>query len=327
MADDNLFNFLIYENEQLVYSKYNFDFSAYQSSINDTSVLTPQKKITLFASFLALNGTTIDTFDQPTTLRSGNEIFFTPITLDIQNYVSKYGVFHSVWLNYIDVGYNTTFFEENQFDLYPYPDNIRIQDFIHSNANFDYNKFNVNFDQYVSDFSINDNKLVAFTDLIFRNYKMSASLQFSSSSDFNIAGGYIILDLFKKYFNLPVTQSLIDYMTTYSVSTHNNLSSRRLDTIDFTQYLIDNPDVNINGREHFIRYGQFEERILKFIVIPKIPIENARLCAGTIFLKTKIDTPLCTCFLYQNSYFDSGSVTTINIYIVSTYHIIALYPD
>lgn len=324
MADDKLFNFLIYRNGQLAISKYNFNFSKFQTAIGRSGDLNdPQNKISLFAEFLRRNGSTLE---HPTFLKGEYEQFFDPITADIKAYVSKYGVFHSLWNNYIGIDYDTTFFEEHQFDLYPYPDSLRIQDFIYSNSNFDFNKFNFNFNQYMQDWIISDNKLVAFTDFIYRNYKLTSYVSYQTSPFYNLPDGYVVLPEFQKKYFTPVNQDLINYITTYSVSSHNSLSDRTLDTIDFTKYSALNFDLpNFSNttlaKEHFISFGQFEQRILSFKTNYILPIQEARRGVASVFLKTKNDSPLSTGFLFKQI----GNET--DIYLITVYHLIAKYPD
>ena len=322
MADDKLFNFLIYRNGQLAISKYNFNFSKFQTAIGSTGDLNdPQNKISLFAEFIRRNGSTLQ---YPTFIKVEYEQFFDPITADIKAYVSKYGIIHSLWNNYIGIDHNTQFFEEHQFELYPYKDSIRIQDFIYSNSNFDFNKFNFKFDKYMQDWIISDNKLVAFTDFIFRNYK-STSYEFYNDSPYrNLPDGYVVLPGFKQYFS-GVNQELINYITTYSVSSHNSLSDRTLDTTDFTKYSLLNFDLPnfanpTIAKEHFISYGQFEQRILSFKFIRPSPIQEARTGVASVFLKTKNDSPLSTGFLFKQD-------DDTDIYLITVYHLIARYPD
>jgi hypothetical protein len=311
MLEDNLFNFLVYRNGKLAFSKYNFNFEKFQKDTNIIGVLTPSLKITLFSDFLKRNGSELD---KPTFLKKEYEIYFDPITPEIQAYVSKYGVFHSRWLNYIGINYDITFFENNQFDLYQYPDELRIQDFIQSNNNFEYSKYNFNFDQYMRDWIISDNKIVAFSDFIFRNYKLS-------NKEFE---GYIIFPLFQKYF-IPVDQYLIDYLIKYSVSSHNLLSERILSTIDFSKYLEINGDLPRcwtvrEAKEHFISFGQFERRTLVFNNKIKTPIQNARMGIATVFIRTDTEQILGTGFLFKKP-------NDANIYLITIYHLIEKHPD
>ena len=174
MASDKLFNFLIFENNNLIYSKYNFDFDLYASNINinntsDTSD-TSNTKINIFSDFINRNGSTLD---KPTFIKPEFKIYFKPITDSIINYIAKYGIFHSIWFNYINQIIPLDQIELNQFDLIEYPDYYRIQDFVHiTYANNGLTKYNFNFELYASDFGLPIiNKLFIFTDFIFRNYK------------------------------------------------------------------------------------------------------------------------------------------------------------
>lgn len=336
MADDKLFNFLIYRDGKLALSKYNFNFLKFQTEIGNNDPLTAQKKIILFDEFLRRNGSTLE---HPTYINPLYEKFFDPITPEIRAYVSKYGIIHSLWGNYIGINFDTTFFEEHQFELYPYPNTLRIQDFIYSNNNFDYNKFNFNFDQYMRDWIISDNKLVAFTDFIFRNYKITTYDNYQTSPYYNLADGYVVLDQFKKYFSI-VTENLINYITTYSVTSHNTLSDRILDTIDFSKYSSLNFDLPIYSSndiamEHFISFGQFEQRQLSFKSKKIEPIQNARKGIASVFLKTKNDSPLATGYLFKENHsnYDNYDEQNINdnyddnIYLITVYHLISKYPD
>jgi hypothetical protein len=320
MASDKLFNFLIYENGKLIYSKYNFNFDSYASDAN----IKDSSKIDIFANFIKRNESSLD---KVTTIKDNLKKYFYPITQQIQNYVSKYGVFHSVWLNYIGIEYSKHFFEENQFILYPYEDKLRIQDFIHTETNnFAYTKYNFKFNTYATDFNIPENKLVIFTDYIFRNYKLSGSSKYKGTKYYNLTDGYIVLPEFEKYFDEDTmidNIEMVNYLTTYSVSSHNNLSDRTLDTIDFSLYSAKNFDLpdftDAQAKEHFISYGQFEKRMLVFKKNQLKPIQHARKNVCSVFLKTKLDSPLSTGFIYADN--------DKNYYLITAYHIIEKYRD
>jgi hypothetical protein len=316
MASDKLFNFLIYENGKLVYSKFNFNFDLYSKDVN----MVGSSKVDIFGNFIKRNESTLD---KPTTLKPELKKYFNPITSLIQNYVSKYGVIHSVWLNYIGINYSVKFFEDNQFSLYPYEDILRIQDFIHTNNNqYSFTKYNFDFNSYAADFNIPENKLVVFTDFIYRNYKLSGSITHQGTVNYNITDGYVVLPEFQKYF-FPIDLSIVDYLTTYSVTSHNSLSGRSLDSIDFSQYPAKNfdlPDFSLDkAKEHFLTYGQFEYRTLVFKENTTKAIQRARRNVCSVFLKTKIDSPLATGFLYAD--------TDNNYYLITTYHLIEKFRD
>jgi S1-C subfamily serine protease len=318
MLDDNIFNFLIYDNGKLAYSKYNFNFQKFQNFIGDLDNLSSRKKISLFANFLKLNGTILNT---PFSINNIYKKYFDPITEEIRLYVSKYGVLHPLILNSVNTNYDINFIEEHQFDLYPYPESMRIQNFVYSHNNYEYNKYNFNFNKYMQDWIISDNKLVAFTDFIFRNYKLIKYSEYtndSNDSNDNLNNNYIILPQFQQYF-IPITQELMNYIMSYSVYSY----LLTLDTIDFLQYLMLNTDLShftsINlAKEHFLSFGQFEQRILKFKDNILLPIQNAKKGIGSIFIKIGNDSSSATGFLFKQNN---------NIYLVTVYHLISDYSD
>ena len=318
MASDKLFNFLIYENGKLAYSKYNFNFNLYAKDTNRQN----ETKINIFENFLHRNGFNLS---KPTTLNPSLKKYFLPMTEDIKAYVSKYGVIHSVFSSYVGLGYSTSDFEQNQFDLYPYSTNIIIQDFTYTDSNnVFYSKFNFNFDEYATDFNIPDNKLVIFTDFIFRNYKYSANPKYIGTEYYNLVDGYIVLPEFTKYFH-PMSQdpSFMDFLINTAVTSINDISAKSFNKIDFTKY----PDLNLDlptmtleqAKEHFLTFGQFEVRTLKFVSTTLTNIELAKRGVCTVFLKNKLNSPISTGFLYGGN--------TGNNFLITTYHMLEEYPD
>jgi hypothetical protein len=316
MASDKLFNFLIYENGNLVYSKYNFDFDSYAKDAN----MKNSSQIEIFENFIKRNETNY--FDK-LTLKPIFKKYFKPMTQQIQTYVKKWGVIHSVWLNYVGISKSKEYFEQNQFNLTEYDPIIQIQDFLYSETKTNiYTKYNFNFDLYATDFNIPDNKLVIFTDFIFRNYKLSANPKYLNTPYYNLIDGYIVLPEFKKYFT-NFTQEICDYISTSAVMSNNLLSDRKMANIDWTKYSLLNPDLpemNVSdAKKHFTYIGQF--MMLKLVFIqPNLPsIEKARKNVCSVYLNNRIDTPIATGYLYKDNY--------NNYYMITVYHTIKSYHD
>ena len=316
MASDKLFNFLIYENDKLVYSKYNFDFDMYASIAN----MIGKTHIEIFENFLKRNESTLD---KATILKPEFKKFFKPITQQIQTYVKTWGIIHSVWLNYIGITKSTEYFEQNQFDLIILDDVIKIQDFIYSESETNiYTKYNFNFDSYAKDFGISDNNLVIFTDFIFRNYKLSANTKYIGTSYYNLIDGYIVLPEFKKYFT-DFTSEISNYISTTAIVSNNLLSTRKMANIDWIKYTLLNPELPemtiAEAKNHYIYIGQFMMLILVFIPLIMPAIERARKNVCTVYLNNRIDTPIATGYIYKDNY--------NNYYMITIYHIIKSYPD
>lgn len=315
MASDKLFNFLIYENGNIVYSKYNFDFNQYANDVN----MNNATKIEIFGNFIKRNET--DYFNK-LTLNPIFKKYFKPMTQQIQTYIKKWGIIHSVWLNYVGMSQSIEYYEQNQFDLIEYDPVILIQDFLYSESYiYTYTKYNFNFDKYSSDFNIPDNKLVIFTDFIFRNYKLSIDPKYLDTPYYNLIDGYIVLPEFKKYC-IPFLQTMRDYISTVAPMSNNLLSDRIMSNIDFSKYSLYNqdlPEMTIDqAKEHFIYNGQFQMVKLTYFTKTLKPIEKARKNVCTVYLNNRIDTPVATGFLYKK---------TQNNYLVTVYHTIKAYPD
>ena len=52
--------------------------------------------------------------------------------------------------------------------------------------------------------------------------------------------------------------------------------------------------------EHYLRFGQFEQRTVNMIVVQESPINKFRQSICTVFLKNKKDSAICAGFLYNN---------------------------
>ena len=111
--NNDICNFLIYENGLLKYSKFNFNFTKYATARNYNKEAS---KLELFNDFLNHNETDLT---KPYSLKEELKQFFDPITETIKSYVSKYGVILPFGFNKVGIGYPVEFVIEHQFELYP----------------------------------------------------------------------------------------------------------------------------------------------------------------------------------------------------------------
>lgn len=307
------YNFLVYDNETkaLKYSKYNFDFAKYYS---DFPFLTNDKNV-LFEHFWSTNNYS---FTQPFVVYKQSEKYFTPITDEIKNYVSKYGVIHGNLLADITTNFSEDILIKQQFDMIPYLETnySRIQDFLYVNGlDYSYTKYNFDFDSYSADFKIYDNKLVIFTDFVVRNYNTSGVVQ--------IVGGNGLNSVFRKYFKINL--NLEQYLFKSGVNSTLHYADKNYYNIDFIGYFNSNGDLPRTYKpndiiEHYIRFGQFELRPVPFIQKNKTSIQITRTACCSVFLKNKTDSPMTVGFLYS---FPNDDAT----YLVTVHHLIKKYRD
>jgi hypothetical protein len=306
------YNFLVYDpiTHKLKYSKFNFDFNKYY---NDNQNLINDKNL-LFDNFWTENNYD---FLKPFTVYPKHEKYFTPITIDIQSYVSKYGLIHGNFMAETSTNIAKDILLKYQFELINYDESEyrRLQDFVYANnLTYSYTKYNFDFDTYSSDFNIFDTKLATFTDFIIRNYNTSGVI-----SNF---GGNGINNILKKYFKINV--NLEEYLFSNSVNSILKYADKNYYNIDFDAYIADNGDLNHlsidDAKEHYLRWGQFELREMKFINRAKTSLELTRLATCSVFLKNKTDSPITVGFLY---YFPND----INTYLVTVHHLIEKFKD
>ena len=92
------------ELKTLLYTKYNFNFDLYSTS---RSLEPNLNKTQIFQEFLKENGTT---FDKPYSLTPGLEMFFTPMTQEIIDYIIYIGNIHG---NYMSFSNPSTYVSNN----------------------------------------------------------------------------------------------------------------------------------------------------------------------------------------------------------------------
>jgi hypothetical protein len=296
--------------KELLYSKYNFNFTQYAI---DFSLQTTNKLI-IFKDFLKRNNTS---YSKPYTVEPSLVKYFTPMTEEIVNYVLKYAFsIHNFYINIKDplTYINESILLAQQFDLVYYTDDQirRTQDFNYApNGTIQYSKYNFNFDLYSSDYNVFGNKLVIFTDFVIRCGNLSGVTETGT--------GYgSPSPTFDKYFlEDPV---LIDYMIPYSVTSVYDNVGKSINNIDFIAYGKDNPDLSpyadnvVYLKEHYLRYGQFEKRIITFKQSPMSNFDYVNGAVATVWSPGQQGSnfKLGSGFLYDN---EDG-----NVYLITCYH-------
>ena len=298
--------------KELLYTKYNFNFTQYSIDFQ----LQTTNKLIIFNDFLKRNNTSYlkPYFVQPDLVQ-----YFTPITDEIINYVLKYAFcIHNFYISIQDplTYINGTILLSQQFDLIYYTDDEirRIQDFNYApNGILQYSKYNFNFDLYSLDYNVFGNNLVIFTDFVIRCGNLSGVTETGT--------GYgSPSPIFDKYF--IVDPALIDYMIPYAVSSNYDNVRKSINNIDFIAYGNNNPDLSLYSgdiiylKEHYLRYGQFEKRIITFIQPPNTNFDYVNGSIGTVWPPGQ-----------QNNQFNLGSGFLFsnndgNTYLITCYHIV-----
>ena len=316
MSIDKLFNFLIFDNDQLIYSKYSFDFINYAKDIG----LKTTSKYDIFNHFYEKNESPLD---KPTTIKQIYKKYFVQISDSIILYLKKYGILHTLRLNYVNIDSEIEHFEANQFNLYPYSENVCIQDFIYyTTDNKILSKYNFNFDLYATDWKIPIlSKNFVFSDFIFRNYKLSKSDHYINTPVYNLINGYVVLPEFVKYFyeikNDLQKESLYNYLA-YQSSSNNSASDKYFLNIDWTKYIEDNIITKTlsfeDAKLHFIENGQFEYRKITFNMPINDSLNNIKSVVGSVYSNNHLNTNIGTGFLFFNG--------DKNIYFITCYTLI-----
>ena len=294
---------------KLEYSKYNFNFELYATDYS----LQGKTKLEIFDDFLIRNQFNYST---QTTVLNSLKKYFTPITTEILRYHDFYGsVIHSGYFNI--QGLNTfvsdTELIKNQFDLIYYSnDEIRrLQDYYYYDESNIYSKYNFDFYNYSNDYKVYGNKLIVFTDFIYRTLNLSGNILGTRS--------YGNPDIFKKYF--IQTSDLNEYLIKYSVNSIFENSKKNVNNINYEYYA---ELANITGetleniKEHYIRKGQFIQYPLRFIypeltkyekVINSIGVVNTgNIGAG--FLYTHYNSPNLTYLITCNHLLANNNLDT-----------------
>ena len=317
MTFDKLFNFFIFENGRLVYSKYSFDFLNYAKDYN----ITTDSKYEIFNHFYINNESTLD---KPTSIKNEYKKYFKyiPLQSPIIIYLKKYGILHTSWLNYINIDQDIEYFESNQFDLITYSDEVCIQDFIYyTSDNKILSKYNFDFATYSKDWNIPIlSKNFVFTDFIFRNIKLSKEQKYVNTSVYNLNDGYVVLPEFVKYFYSLTTkeekESLYNYLAYQAVS-NNSASDKYLSNIDFAKYVENNTITKTldiyAAKEHFMENGQFECRKITFNILHDEPINDLKQIIGTIYSNSTLDNKIGSGFLFSNN--------DDNLYFITSYNL------
>ena len=188
--------------------------------------------------------------------------YFTPITSEIQKYVSKYGVFHGEYCNITAVDNlliePTVVLPRLSSELINFTDRQirRIQDyyFIEPPNTFIYSKYNFDFEQYSIDFKMVDTHLVLFTDFYVRNKVLNGVA--------NFVLGEGIYPPFKKYFKQ--SPGLVTYLETNSVLTNFYAGLKSFNNIDFEAFVRVNNLQDSNPQETFMTTYQFQQLQVPF---------------------------------------------------------------
>jgi hypothetical protein len=316
---DTVYSFAVYDNNRiLAFSKYNFNFDFYQADFASELPSSPTKS-DIFYDFLIRNDTDLN---KPFSVRSDLVKYFNPITPDIQKYHDTYG--YCPALNYMQsvnptgVVSNDVIFEQ-QFQLIEYSDNSvrRLQDYIYYDEQIThfFTKYNFDFDSYKKDWNVfSIKKLPVFTDFVLRTQYLNHT----------IIGAYGYgkpLDNFIKYFiQYPGLQ---EYLLRYSVTSIYSRVSNSYPNIDWNQYKALNSDLLYPTvpelQEHYIEYGQFEQRVITFIPTANSMISNKTRSIVSVMTE---DVGSASGFLYSGSSFNTINGTS-HVYLVTCYHLIS----
>ncbi len=262
-----IYYFAVYDEitHDLLYTGFNFLFEEYKIYRGFPPETTKQD---LFYEFLIENNSTMD---KPFFVREDLKQFFGPMTIEIVKYFNSIG-FSALYymMGASPDGYYTfDYLYENQFNFIEINDNWRrLQDYIYREPSGKfYSKYNFNFDLWTADFNNWGNKLCMFTDFVVRTIFLSNQL-------YGTYGYGFPPEQFKKYFfdNYDISEYIIDY----GVTSVYKVAYRNLYNIDYKNYGEVNLDLNVyNGnvellQEHYLRYGQFERRVITFIRPPDV---------------------------------------------------------
>ena len=321
ISDIRFFNSYNENTQVLEYAKQNFNFDLY---INENS-LEGKTKLEVFDHFLVKNDTAfhlepdvlnmgdkIPSYLKPTKVKDELKKYFTPMTNVIINHNNAYSqCIHSGYMNvqdpptYISVSQGV----REQFDTVFYKDDQirRLQDFYYSEPEGLYTKYNFNFEKYSNDFHVYGNHLVVFNDFIGR-------VIYASGTYLGVFGNGNPRG-FKQYF--IQSDGLLDFLNNYSVtSIFKNVAFKNEHSVDYKKYAVDSNlgDISVtDAKEHYIRWGQFKQMPINFIIKPNISKQKNMNSIGTIYASDFIGAG----FLYKNKTSDDD-----NIYIVTCSHIL-----
>jgi hypothetical protein len=301
---------------QLLYTKYNFLYKEYAIAYN----LIGLPKIFIFYDFLIRTDAAME---RPFSVKPELVKFFSPITPEIINYFDQYS--YTAHPNYMFFDSPTLYLPdqyiyENQFNMIYYKDTEyrRLQDYIYVLGNKYYTQYNFDHDTYSKDFNVWGCWLTVFTDFVVRTIYLNKAIIGSYGYGFPLPS-------FEKYFYQTDNNALSQYMIDYAVNSIYYNVYKYLFNINFILYGEINLDLHIyNGnyeelKNHYLMYGQFEQRIIPFYNIDNL---NTRIELINNYCAT----------IYSGKYISSGIVTTGNnfkfyagkrrVYIVFCYHTI-----
>ncbi len=280
------------------YEQYNIDFDLGYPSYDLFSI---------FSDFWYREGFTAL---KPIVVSPEYEKYFFPMTDEMIEYMNKYGLFHANFLARIinpseEPYVFLAFFYQFLMEPLTEQQYRRTQDYFYEEPDMIYSKYNFDFEQFSNDFQVYGSKLFILTNFINRNVELSGVITFERN--------YGLYEGFKKYFIKEDRQSLMKYMGTFGVCSVSGFSYRNFFNIDFEKYSIEN-DLNLSpeqAKEQYIRYGQFEFRVVPFIQ----QVQNSVIDAKTSCAFVNTDCCSGSGFLYSNG--KDGKT-----YLVSTYHLL-----
>lgn len=312
---ENMIFFAAFENKNLMYTKYNFDYIKYNQVYNVSPTIN---KVVIFKDFLNRNETT---YDKPYSVKDNLKEYFTEITPEIVKYLNNYGYcIHSNYMHIVNpstyIPYN--FLVQDQFELIPYTDSQiqRLQDFFFlvGTNGIKRTKYNIDFVTYSEDFNVYGSKLLIFTDLVIRCLYLSKVIPGSY--------GYGLPSIFEKYFkDVP---NLDKYLIEYGITSIYNTEYKNVQNIDWNVYKEKNPDIpstwtNDECINHFYKYGQFEIREFGYNYV--INPSNQFILNSICQIQSVGNNSIGSGFLYSPSYFIG------ELYLITCYHTIKNNPN
>jgi len=299
---------------ELLYTKYNFNFDLYKNDF-ELSFITKRE---IFYDFLIRNNTV---YEIEFSVKEELIKYFFPITKQIVNYFEKYSyIFHP---NTMIISHPLTYVSfnlllENEFELVDYTDEqvVRIQDYIYIDKDSKYTKYNFIFYNYSLDFNVWGNHLTVFTDFIVRTLFINKVIIGAYGYGFPV-------EPFSKYFYQNDIE-LDDYLIQYSVTTNIDNVYKNINNINYKLYGELNPDLKVfEGntellKEHYLRYGQFERRIVPFYTYNNnTNIDNIQKSIVIVSGNNSNSSG----FLYQSTNYDIINEVK-QVYLVFCYHVI-----
>lgn len=158
-----------------------------------------------------------------------------------------------------------------QFNMINYTDDeiIRCQNFYFVDTKHTYTKYNFKFNTYSNYFKIRGSKLAIFTDFVVRLLNLNHNILIDPET---LSGfGPLIFDNidFSIFFDInQINSNLNKYLSNYGVMSIRSDVHNSTKKIDWLKYKEVNSDLrNLTNAElinHWYKFGQFEQRIMKF---------------------------------------------------------------